>query len=169
MFFSSFSRHGLVSYSDYGEFVQNGCLSQDSSTCDSIFQRAQSKIGVIDQELKRKREHQEPSLDPDDLYQDFCTGNASLSVVNVIPDNCQASGDLTTAYLRRKDVHKAIHASGPFGLYTEIWSICSSKIAYASSGDPMNPLYKSFKEKKPDFKILVYSGDVVRDALGFSG
>ena len=68
---------------------------------------------------------------------DFFFLTASLSVVNHIPENCQSSGDLTTTYLRRKDVHKAIHASGPFGIYTEIWSICSDKLIYSQSDENM--------------------------------
>merc|ERR1711991_735531 len=127
--------HGLVSYSDFGRFNALGCQESSSAECESIFNDAEKRIGVIDQELltrlrstKSAKVTNEPSLDPDNLYQDFCIGNASLSVVQNIPVNCQSSGDLTTAYLRRKDVHKALHTSGPFGLYTEKWSICSDKV-----------------------------------------
>ncbi len=149
--------NGLVSWQQMGPFVANGCQTQSSSTCDSLFSTAQAQIGYIDQELK-KRYQLQPNLDPDCLYQDFCTGNGSLAVVNHIPVNCQASGDLTTNYLRRKDVHKALHTSGPFGLYTEEWTICSSKVVYASSGKNMVPLYQNFQKQKPGFKVLSYSG-----------
>jgi hypothetical protein len=151
--------NGLVSWQQMGPFVANGCQTSDASICSSLFSTAQSQIGYIDQELK-KRYQQQPNLDPDCLYQNFCTGNGSLSVVNDIPVNCQASGDLTTNYLRRKDVHRALHTSGPGGLYTEEWSICTSKVIYSSSGDNMVPLYQNFQKQKPGFRVLSYSGQV---------
>ena len=66
--------HGLVSYVQFGAFLSKNCTTQDSMECDSILQAATDQIGVIDQELK-KRIKREPSLDPDNLYQDFCSGN----------------------------------------------------------------------------------------------
>ncbi len=105
--------NGLVSWNVMGPFVAAGCQFASSSTCDNLFSTAQSQIGDIDQELKKKKRIQPlPNLDPDDLYQDFCTGNASLAVTNKIPQNCLSNGDLTTKYLNRKDVRDALKASG---------------------------------------------------------
>lgn len=93
-------------------------------------------------------------------------------MTNIIPEGCKSSGDLTTAYarcaccltpshplvsyLRRHDVHRAIHASGPLGFVAD-WAICSSKIIYAPSGANMVDLYRKFQSQKPGFKILIYS------------
>lgn len=121
------------------------------------------------------RTETEPNLDPDCLYQDFCTGNATLDAVSDIPNNCSPLGDLTTTYLvslwskqkqklqflfffffqRRRDVHRALHTSGPLGIFTENWSICSDKIIYTPSGSSLVPLYKNFQKQKPGFKVRV--------------
>jgi len=154
--------HGLVSYTNFNAWYSNGCVeNQNSNTCQQIWNATQAQIGVIDQELKRKRGVPiQPSLDPDDLYQDFCTGNGTLNYVATIPVNCTALGDLVSNYLNRADVQQAFHARGPNGGPPLQWTECTSAINYTISGNSLVPLYAKFQQQKPGLKVLVYSGDV---------
>ncbi len=83
--------HGLVSYSRYSEWLtacQPLAPASRPSSCADLLTTIMSEIGIIDQQLKRKRTAVQPSLDPDDLYQDFCKGNASLDFITSVPENC---------------------------------------------------------------------------------
>jgi hypothetical protein len=55
-----------------------------------------------------------PSLDPDNLYQDFCTENGTLDFVNTFTvkdqSKCANIGDYMTDYLNREDVQRSIYA-----------------------------------------------------------
>jgi len=118
-----------------------------------IYNAAIAEIGIIYQELAVGHE---PSLDPDDLYQDFCSGNGTLSFTVDDPKDCKDtnSGALLDIYLNRKDVQQAI------GAKETKWGICSDKIFYTTSGVSMNTYYEKFFEQKPGLAILIYSGDV---------
>jgi len=96
------------------------------------------------------------SLDPDDLYQDFCTGNGTLEYAEVSSKTCPDTngGTLLKKYLNRADVQSAIFAK------STDWSMCSNKIDYRQSGASMVPYYEKFFVQKPGISILVYSGDV---------
>lgn len=158
---NGFYWHGLVSYSNYQAWFSNGCPdNQNSSPCQTLFTTITTQIGVIDQELKRRAVPQQPSLDPDDLYQDFCTGNGTLRYVETIPVNCVPLGQLVANYLNRADVQAAIHAHGPNGGKALTWTECTSAINYNITGASLIPLYAKFHKQKPDIEILVYSGDV---------
>lgn len=114
----SYYWHGLVSYSNYQAWFSTGCdnvNNQGGSACTNLWTNIQNQIGVIDQELKRRSVPVQPSLDPDDLYQDFCTGNGTLGYVATVPVDCHSIGDDIVSYLNRADVHAAIHARGPNG------------------------------------------------------
>jgi hypothetical protein len=152
----------LVSFTNFDAWYSNGCVAnQNSAVCQQIWNVTQQQIGVIDQELKRKRGIPvQPSLDPDDLYQDFCTGNGTLDYVATIPINCNALGDLVSTYLNRPDVQQAFHARGPNGGAPLQWTECTSAINYNISGNSLVPLYAKFQQQKPGLKVLVYSGDV---------
>jgi carboxypeptidase C (cathepsin A) len=159
--------HGLVSYTNYNAWSANGCVAnQGQQACVDIWNNVQKEIGVIDQELKKKKKSvrfqvpQQPSLDPDCLYQDFCTGNGTLSYVSTVPVGCVAVGDLTANYLNRRDVQQAIHAEGPNGGLPLQWSECTSRINYNIVGASMVPHYAKFQSQKAGFKVLVYSGDI---------
>jgi len=157
--------HGLVSFSNYNTWMTGDCpTNQGSSECQNLWNTIQKEVGVIDQELKRKvrlsQVPQQPSLDPDCLYQDFCTGNGTLSYVETVPVNCQPLGQLVANYLNRRDVQQAIHAEGPNGGLPLTWTECTSNINYDILGKSMIPLYAKFHQQKPGVKILVYSGDI---------
>lgn len=154
--------HGLVSWTNYNAWNTQGCIeNQNSAVCQQIWNDTQTQIGVIDQELKRERGiPPQPSLDPDDLYQNFCTGNGTLDYVSTIPVNCVALGQLVSNYLNRPDVQAAFHAQGPNGGAPLPWTECTSAINYNISGASLVPLYANFQNQKPGFKVLVYSGDV---------
>lgn len=83
-----------------------------------------------------------------------------FSYVATVPDNCQAVGDLTAAYLNRRDVQEAIHAVGPNGGLPLQWTECTSVINYDITGQSLVPKYANFQKQKPGFKVLVYSGDI---------
>jgi len=152
--FNMFYWHGLVSYSVYASWISLGCDQDSSKTgCEDIFQIAVDQIGVI---YQQKRADNEPSLDPDDLYQDFCSGNGTLdfSVNMGCPGSCAPVGQRMAAYLNRQDVQDAI------GVISTTWLQCTSQINYNMSGASMIPLYQSFFAQNPAFNVLIYSGDV---------
>lgn len=166
--FYNYYWHGLVSFSNFQAWQTNNCPSnENSNVCQNIWNVTQTQIGVINQELKRSsslRRRQgvpiQPSLDPDDLYQDFCTGNGTLDYVATVPINCQPVGQLVATYLNRADVQAAIHAQGPNGGAPLTWTECTSVINYNISGASLVPLYAKFQQQKPGLHVLVYSGDV---------
>jgi len=102
---------------------------------------------------KKRQNSNQPSWDPDDLYQDFCTGNGTLEFVlnQGYPNSCNPVGNEITTYLNRLDVQNAIGAK-----HIE-WNGCSN-INYTTLGNSMIPIYE--KIFTTDLKVLVYSGDV---------
>jgi hypothetical protein len=110
----------------------------------------------------------------DDLYQNFCTGNASLDYTNVINDNsCYPIGQAETDYLNRADVQvgnvslfffsfvfltwlqkAAIHAAE--SLAPGPWSACSQYINYNANGNSLVPKYQNFQRQKPGFKVFFF-------------
>jgi len=126
-----------------------------SKVCGDLFTTAQNEIGFFYQQLKLDQDFQPlPSLDPDDLYQDFCIGNGTLQFALESPTSCSPTGNLLQAYLNRADVQSAINAN------PTQWSVCSQTLSYDTSGASMIPFYEAFMNNKPSLKVLVYSGDV---------
>ena len=156
----SFFFHGLVSFENFDAWRKAGCATNgNSNDCQNVENRIYKEVGEIDQELVVfKGPPRQPSLDPDCLYQDFCVGNGTLDYVQEIPIGCNPAGAQETTYLRRRDVQDAIHVIQ--GLAPAPWNSCSNAINYNSNGPNMIPLFQTFQQKKPGFKILVYSGDV---------
>lgn len=154
--------HGLVSYGNFFNYQKLGCRENENAPgCSELFNKIQNEVGVIDQELKKRLSiPKQPSLDPDCLYQDFCTGNGTLEYPATIPIGCQSVGSRAAAYLNRADVQQAIHAKGPNGGAPAKWTECTGAINYDITGRSMVPLYQNFHNQKPGVKILVYSGDV---------
>jgi len=162
--------HGFCSYTNYQNWTSSGCNDPSVAgtvPCQWILNNALNQVGVIDQELKMDdlknlkvkgigQANTWPSLDPDDIYQDFCTGNGTLEFTVTPPpvDNCDSIGSLIQEYLNRADVQNAVHA------IPTNWTECTGAINYNISGASMNPLYESFFVLKPGVKILVYSGDI---------
>ena len=70
------------------------------------------------------------------------------------------TADWATAYLSRKDVQDAIHASTYFA---GNWSACSDVVSAAYSQEdvaaPMMPVYEKLLKASPPLKMLIYSGD----------
>jgi len=170
--FDLFYWHGLVSYTNYANWTKHGCKGDSSLVgCNYILNLAESQIGVIYQQLKQDSlftarpslgaafgtggQAQQASLDPDDLYQDFCLGNGTLFFTEIDSHQCmQPLGNRTLKYLNRPDVQKAIHAR------PAAWAPCTTKISYTISGLSMLPYYREFFNLSPPIKILVYNGDV---------
>jgi len=155
-----FYYHALVSHIVYSNWTSNEC-DYDSSIgiCDAIFNDALTQIGVIFQQKRMENDDVEPSLDPDCLYQDFCTGNGTLefAVNQGYPNGCSPVGSELSFYLNRKDVQEFI------GAKQAEWFECNggeNLFNYTILGNSMIPHYLEFFAKRPDLKILVYSGDV---------
>jgi len=156
--FNLFYWHGLVSHIHYANWTSNNCdKNSNTLVCNAIFTNAVTQIGVIYQQLydDDKTGDNQPSLDPDDLYQNFCTGNGTLEFTKDIgyPNQCNPIGNRVTAYLNRKDVQKYI------GARPTNWMECAN-LNYTISRASMIPLYQSFFQQRPDLSILIYSGDV---------
>eukprot|EP01119_Soliformovum_irregulare_P008585 TRINITY_DN21692_c0_g1_i1.p1 TRINITY_DN21692_c0_g1~~TRINITY_DN21692_c0_g1_i1.p1 ORF type:complete len:485 (-),score=92.48 TRINITY_DN21692_c0_g1_i1:14-1468(-) len=154
--FMNYYYHGLVSFVNFANWTRNNCdKNSNTVACNQIFNLAQAQIGAIDQEAPI---NQQPSLDPDDLYQDFCTGNGTLDFIlsQGYPTQCSTPSDLLTTYLNRADVQQVL------GVNKTVWISCNSNnnFNYTTSGESMIPLYIAFAKQRPAFKILIYSGDV---------
>jgi len=154
--------HALVSYTNYQNWTDHGCNDPKTAAganCQHILELAFDQIGQI---VQQKRDISQPannwpSLDPDDIFQDFCTGNGTLEFSNSLSPSqkgCFAAGDLLTDYLNRADVQTALNVP------KTVWSGCTGKINYDIVGDSMIPNYEFFFKTKPGLKILVYSGDL---------
>jgi len=153
--------HGLVSYTNYANWTANLCNDikhTELPPCQYILNLAVNQIGVI---YQQKRDVSQstywPSLDPDDIFQNFCTGNGSLQFTNYPePGKGDCHGALDTAgdYLNRPDVQKALNVP------PTKWTPCNGNLNYDIVGNSMVPLYEFFYKAKPGVKILVYSGDL---------
>jgi len=152
--FNLFYYHGLVSYTLKHSWDAAGCNELSSlPKCDDIFGQALRQIGQI---YQQKRSTNQPSLDPDDLYQDFCTGNGTLNFAENTgyPSSCYPLGTRLQDYLNRHDVQVAIGAN------PVEWEECSSTLRYSESGASMLPYYQQLFKQRPDVRVLVYSGDI---------
>jgi serine carboxypeptidase-like clade 2 len=151
--FNTLYYHALVSYENQASWLSNDCNDKTSVRCEATLASAVKQVGRIVQELAIiDPATNQPSLDPDDLYQDFCTNNGTLEFAKSINVGCDS--DPSTAYLNRKDVQAAIFAN------PTTWDGCSDKIAYTSNAGSMIPYYQKIFAQKPGIHVLVYSGDV---------
>jgi carboxypeptidase C (cathepsin A) len=179
--FNLFYWHGLVSYTNYYNWTVTwkctDSANSGSDACQWIYNNAQAQIGVIDQELKQQQmefnwkkskmmlnkrqtktvtDDNLPSLDPDCLYQDFCTGNGTLDFSIANPDTCVSYGQRMKNYLNNQQLISAIGAVNPPGG----WSACTNSINYTMNGGSMDPIYRKVFAQRPDVHVLVYSGDI---------
>jgi len=165
--FNTLYWRGLISYQHLSNCTTQNCdASPAQSICASILNDAIGEIGVIYQQLMEDESMEVtgvvphfddqplPSLDPDNLYQDFCSGNGSLQFSAGVPDTCFPLGNALTAYLNQANVQTAINAK------SVQWSVCSPTLNYSESGASMMPLFRQFLSDKPTLKVLVYSGDI---------
>jgi len=151
---------GLVSYTNYNNWTMQGCNDPNKALgipCQLIYNSMVDQLGNIDQEKRQNTNW--PSIDPDDLYQDFCTGNGSLDFINspVMDDPndlCDYElGDLIVEYLNRPEVQVAL------GVPPIEWNVCNP-IFYDFASLNMVNNYLSILSNKPSVKILIYSGDL---------
>eukprot|EP01103_Thecamoeba_quadrilineata_P009174 TRINITY_DN18891_c0_g1_i1.p1 TRINITY_DN18891_c0_g1~~TRINITY_DN18891_c0_g1_i1.p1 ORF type:complete len:487 (+),score=66.30 TRINITY_DN18891_c0_g1_i1:3-1463(+) len=162
MLFNVFYWHGLISYSNYHNWTENLCDTEappNRAYCDDLYNITQTEVGDIFQQATGAAPLPLPSLDPDDLYQDFCTGNGSLAFSENLPTEtgqCISIDELLFNYLNQPDVQEAIHV---FNAPVQ-WSACSSIINYTVVYHSVLPIYLEFFKQRPDLDILVYSGDV---------
>jgi len=156
--FNRFFYNGLISYSNYNKWRQLGCNDQITSSCVAYFNQVEQQIGVIDQQLGKAKLDgtSQPDLDPDDLYQDFCSGNGTLNQAHPEGQVCDPSGAITVDYLNRPDVQAALHAK----VGTD-WSVCAT-LDYNSNlaAEGLIPFLKKIFTLKPSLNILYYSGDI---------
>eukprot|EP00010_Vexillifera_abyssalis_P006727 CAMPEP_0201548958 /NCGR_PEP_ID=MMETSP0173_2-20130828/5447_1 /ASSEMBLY_ACC=CAM_ASM_000268 /TAXON_ID=218659 /ORGANISM="Vexillifera sp., Strain DIVA3 564/2" /LENGTH=349 /DNA_ID=CAMNT_0047958481 /DNA_START=289 /DNA_END=1335 /DNA_ORIENTATION=+ len=138
--------HAMISYDLHARWKRSGCIGTTLDPpphCQALVDEATAIV--------------EP-FDPDDLYSSDCTGNATLNIDPVTPQ-CDTYQNRRTAYLNRADVQRAIHAK----VGTQ-WTACANppQLNYSMPHPWPNmlPLYKEFTQKRPDIRILLYSGDV---------
>jgi carboxypeptidase C (cathepsin A) len=153
--------HQLISYSTYTEWNSAGCSNTPQSAhCSAMFIKAFHEIGQVYQEIGSFTFNgTQPSLDPDDLYQDFILGNGTLEWTLTLETNGDTLDELAVDYLNRADVQAAIHSQPP---PAGTWEICTpgSTLKYNISGESMIPFYQNLISQRPDVTILVYSGDI---------
>jgi len=136
-------------------WTDSGCgfdAGLNFSICYKIFYNAESSVGSIVQ--FNGNGPMQPSLNPDDLYQNFCTGNGTLefSLPTVYPGNCNPGLNAVTTYLNRQDVQEVL------GTINTEWSICAD-IPYTPLFESMIPYYDNIFIST-EWEVLVYSGDV---------
>ena len=154
--------HALIPYDTFKQWNDNNCKANPGSTkCSTLFTKAYHQVGKTRQEIGGFNFNgTQPSLDPDDLYQDFIVGNASLEwTLSLMDSQSETIDDAVDDYLNRKDVQNALHAHAP---PSGIWSECVSFrfLHYAQSSESMIPFYRNVINQRPDVSILVYSGDI---------
>lgn len=111
----------------------------------------------------------EPDYDPDDHYQSFCTGNGTIDFAALpnaeAPANkveCVSLGQSLQNYLRRADVMATLHVNSSM-ILGGAWVDCTTAAVWAYDESWTNTLTAYYApllfEAKPEFRILVYSGD----------
>ncbi|EGD81945.1 serine carboxypeptidase II [Salpingoeca rosetta] len=143
--------HGLIPLSIYNEWEQTGCARPyPPSDCDAIMKRMTEMVG--------------DNFDPDNLFSDLSLGNATLGVGPVVPPN-ETVYALRNTWLNQKDVQAALHVHDD----KRKWVTCCAEpgqsgghcqLNYTNHWADILPLYRLFFDKRPDLRILVYSGDL---------
>lgn len=138
--------HGLIPLSSYNEWNGAGCATDSASkACTAMLNTFTDQIGWFD---------------PDNLYTDKFTGNASLGVG---PTPARSIQELLTAYLNSSAVQEAIHAR------PTSWVGCCAEPGQSGGACALNytnhwtnqmPLYERFFIEAPHLRVLIYSGDV---------
>ncbi|MDP2434620.1 MAG: hypothetical protein Q8P67_02650 [archaeon] len=142
-----FYYHGMIPFNVWQQWHQSGCVGTTADPplhCQLLGKQIQIMSGVPDM------------VDPDNLYTDQCTGNASLEV-DPVTSSCSQFQLRRNLWLNRVDVQAAIHARNFY------WVPCtnsSSVLNYTSDWPNMLPYYAQFTSQKPSMRILIYSGDV---------
>jgi hypothetical protein len=80
---NNFYWHGLASYASWTQWYDTGCDKTPSPACDALYAKIEAAIGPYD---------------TDNLYYDYCTGNATLNFIESVP-NCYNLDYLLEAYL----------------------------------------------------------------------
>jgi hypothetical protein len=158
--FNLYYWHGLVSFDNFVNWTNHGCDTNFLKiACLEIYNTTIAEIGGFDQEVASTGPPSLPlpSIDPDDLYQDFCTGNGTLdfSIQDpTVASQCTSIDTLLSNYLNNPQVQAAIHAK------PTTWEACTDQINYTRNFPSMLPFYEDFFKERPNLNILVYSGDV---------
>jgi hypothetical protein len=104
-----------------------------------------------------------PNFDPDNLYTDLTTGNASLGVGLELAVG-QSIQDLRDYWLNLEEVQTALHVNTP----VRPWAACCAEpgqsgsycaLNYTNNWTDMLPTYNFFFENAPQLQVLIYSGD----------
>ena len=118
--------HQLTSYAVLNDWNENGCPSNSKSAdCEKIFKSALQQVGQIDQELGDfSFNGTQPSVDPDDWWHDFITGNASLEWATTLESQHSKDIDeLTANYLNLFSVRDVLHVNPKAPVAGE-WTFC---------------------------------------------
>jgi Serine carboxypeptidase len=168
----SFYYHGMVSPRVLTDWTKNACDTPNPpsfSTCRELYGKANRGTGPFHQPLKRRSSlkvdydhaalnvqvNSAGSLNPDDLYYSFCTGNATLTFVEDHVPDCFNVDDQSSAWLNSDAVQKALHVRPG----TE-WSACTNKLIYHRTSGSLIPYLENIFSLAPATRILYYAGDV---------
>uniref|UniRef100_A0A7S4NTA5 Carboxypeptidase n=1 Tax=Paramoeba aestuarina TaxID=180227 RepID=A0A7S4NTA5_9EUKA len=149
----------LISQEAIDNWNAEGCYNHEyTPTCSKIYQDAVRQHGPTYQEDGPFHFNgTQPSLDPDDLYQDFIVGNGTLRWSESLNEGLPSSDEAIEDYLSRSDVQAALHAHAPV---QGSWEICGFPGNYIPTAGSMIPYYESLFSLRPDVHVLIYSGDV---------
>lgn len=146
-YFNQLYWNGYIPQEGYELWRKAGCDSDSHRrgvpmpACDNILNiyNAPSNLGA--------------DFDPDDAFTDPCTGNGTLEFATG-PNCVNESGNfwnLLTDYLIQPVVTQAFHAD-------ITWNSKSSSFNYTQDAFDMPRFYQHVLRKKPDVRILIYSG-----------
>eukprot|EP00026_Physarum_polycephalum_P009730 Phypoly_transcript_09864.p1 GENE.Phypoly_transcript_09864~~Phypoly_transcript_09864.p1 ORF type:complete len:434 (+),score=38.22 Phypoly_transcript_09864:38-1339(+) len=136
--------HGLIPFSLYHKWISSECglpNPNPPANCVTFYNEINDVIGLYD---------------PDNLYTDFCTENATLDGTATQTPGCVSVFGSRNTYLNRADVQAAIHAR------PTKWVSCAdnSTLNYITYWINEIPIYNYIFSKAPHARVLIYSGDV---------
>jgi len=146
-FFNQLYWNGYVDQDAYEQWRTNGCDSESHRrgaphpACDAILNAVSTPalLGV--------------DFNPDASFDDFCTGNTTLSFgLSECKDASASTWNIWNEYLTLPEVTKALHADITFNA-----KINSFNYTADAQGKELDA-YLHVLKKKPSVKILIYSG-----------
>lgn len=167
--FNKFFYSGTISWTTYAAWTKHNCdavTQHDSAApkrqkkiCKAIYNQGLKNIGDIEQQLGNPYG---ADLDTDNLFQYFCTGNATLDRSFQDESTCVPLESKIHSFFNTPSVRQALHANS-----SATWVTCTNALDYHSDLESTGliPVLEDIFKLKPSLKILYYSGDVDVDTV----
>eukprot|EP01126_Amoeba_proteus_P004269 TRINITY_DN11439_c0_g1_i7.p1 TRINITY_DN11439_c0_g1~~TRINITY_DN11439_c0_g1_i7.p1 ORF type:complete len:297 (-),score=45.89 TRINITY_DN11439_c0_g1_i7:119-904(-) len=145
-YFNQLYWNGYVDQSDYEDWRTNNCDSESHRrgvphpACDLILNRVSqpSNLG--------------PDFNPDDSFDDYCTGNRSLDLsTSICTNDSSSTWSRMNSYLAQASTSTAFGSPVIYNSLQEYFNFTQDAIG-------MLKYYKYVLSRKPSVRILIYSG-----------